>query len=341
MTFASKEALLPIARAARLRLRYQWSKRRAGSSRHFRFQTPPVFVIGCGRSGTTILGELLKAHPNVSYLFEPYHFWTAVDSRTDMLHLYEQSAAACALSADDATPRIAQRFNAAFGRVAAATPSRVLVEKTPINSLRISYLDAIAPSCRFIHIVRDGVDVARSIERLATTNEYRIAGKPKFNQWWGDDDVKWRLLARDGASLGHHPFEAPHLTDHDVRGAYEWLVSLHEVNRFRNMLDDRLLEIRYTDLISSPRETLDTIASFMRIGALRDWLNASVNRIDANRSMKSGAITLPSAMADDFNELQSQYNFRGVAITDSEETRQRVPSPRQRDGVREEESAGQ
>jgi hypothetical protein len=79
----------------------------------------------------------------------------------------------------------------------------------------------------------------------------------------------------------------------------------------------------------------------MRIGALRDWLNASVNRIDANRSMKSGAITLPSAMADDFNELQSQYNFRGVAITDSEETRQRVPSPRQRDGVREEESAGQ
>lgn len=341
MTFASKEALLPIARAARLRLRYQWSKRRAGSSRHFRFQTPPVFVIGCGRSGTTILGEILKSHPNVSYLFEPYHLWTAVDSRTDMLHLYEQSAAACAMSADDATPRIAQRFNAAFGRVAAANPSRVLVEKTPINSLRISYLDAIAPDCRFIHIVRDGVDVARSIERLATTNHYKIAGKPNFNQWWGDDDVKWRLLARDGASLGHHPFEAPHLTDHDVRGAYEWLVSLHEVNRFRNMLDDRLLEVRYSDLISSPRETLDAMATFMRIGAMRDWLNTSVSQIDGNRSMKSGAITLPAEMTEDFNALQSQYGFRGVAIADTETTRHRVPTSHHYDEMRKAKSAGQ
>ena len=31
----------------------------------------PVFIIGCGRSGTTILGRTLAEHPRVKYLNEP------------------------------------------------------------------------------------------------------------------------------------------------------------------------------------------------------------------------------------------------------------------------------
>jgi hypothetical protein len=33
--------------------------------------TRPVFIVGCGRSGTTILGEMLGRHPQLAYLNEP------------------------------------------------------------------------------------------------------------------------------------------------------------------------------------------------------------------------------------------------------------------------------
>ena len=37
----------------------------------------PVFLIGCGRSGTTILGERVDRHPPVTYLYEPRAPWAA------------------------------------------------------------------------------------------------------------------------------------------------------------------------------------------------------------------------------------------------------------------------
>ncbi len=51
---------------------------------------PVVFLIGCGRSGTTILGKLFALHPQVHYLFEPYHLWAAIDPATDCINLYHR-----------------------------------------------------------------------------------------------------------------------------------------------------------------------------------------------------------------------------------------------------------
>ena len=38
----------------------------------------PIFIIGCGRSGTTLLGELFAMHPGVSYICERYDLWAAI-----------------------------------------------------------------------------------------------------------------------------------------------------------------------------------------------------------------------------------------------------------------------
>ena len=35
----------------------------------------PVFIIGCGRSGTTILGKTLSRHPKIKYLNERRDLW--------------------------------------------------------------------------------------------------------------------------------------------------------------------------------------------------------------------------------------------------------------------------
>ena len=38
-------------------------------------QFSPVFIIGCGRSGTTILGDTLSRHPKIKYLNERRDLW--------------------------------------------------------------------------------------------------------------------------------------------------------------------------------------------------------------------------------------------------------------------------
>ena len=35
----------------------------------------PIFIIGCGRSGTTILGKTLSKHPDIKYLNERRDLW--------------------------------------------------------------------------------------------------------------------------------------------------------------------------------------------------------------------------------------------------------------------------
>ena len=38
----------------------------------------PVFLLGCARSGTSILGEALATHPEIAYLFEASFLWNAI-----------------------------------------------------------------------------------------------------------------------------------------------------------------------------------------------------------------------------------------------------------------------
>ncbi len=34
-----------------------------------------ALIVGCARSGTSILGELIASHPEVKYIFEAHHIW--------------------------------------------------------------------------------------------------------------------------------------------------------------------------------------------------------------------------------------------------------------------------
>ena len=38
-------------------------------------KTKKYFIIGCARSATSILGELIQSHPDVKYIFEASSIW--------------------------------------------------------------------------------------------------------------------------------------------------------------------------------------------------------------------------------------------------------------------------
>jgi hypothetical protein len=307
----SKEHFRPLARTIFYSMRAATAQIRAGIPR----PTPadaraPVFIIGCGRSGTTLLGELFAGHPEVRYRYEPYNLWAAVDPVTDFLQLYSHGEHHCLLQACSATERAQTRFR----RLMSAPPGLTLVEKSPINALRIDYLASIEPRARFVHVLRDGVDVARSIAKVARTTK-KIAGRPPLNDWWGVGDAKWAALELDGREAGYFPEEARQLTTDYQRGAYEWLLSVHEIRARRARLGSRLVEFRYQDLAEHPRETLRSVMLSLGLSCPSSWLREAAAKVGLREQGHTRPLTLPPGMCSDFNKLQREFQFSGRACS--------------------------
>ena len=303
------ELVKPYARTAFHALRGAWARLRVRVPRRVPEPSPPIFLIGCGRSGTTLLGELFAAHPELSYVHEPYHLWAAVEPMTDFLQLYAHGRHHCLLAEEMVTPEARRRFNCLFSAKLGST----LVEKSPINAMRIGYLNAVSPEATFVHIVRDGVEVARSIERMALTTR-RMAFRPPRNAWWGVGEVKWRALIRDGQAAGYYPDEVGELTTDVQLGAYEWLVSILEVDAWRARLGPRLVELRYQDLTDQPAKTLKSLAESLSLTCPDEWIEQAAAQVRPAKSwQEDGALRLPPQMCVDFNDREIAFNFEGRA----------------------------
>lgn len=53
----------------------------------------PIFIVGNGRSGTTLLGRLFALHQNVSFLNEPKALWHFAHGAEDLIGSYSDAAA--------------------------------------------------------------------------------------------------------------------------------------------------------------------------------------------------------------------------------------------------------
>jgi len=110
----------------------------------------PIFIIGSPRSGTTFLGRILNALPSVAYYYEPpigKYFARLVYQ--DRVSLWQAKAfyKLLYMSLLALAPRDGQR----------------LVDKTPRNIFVAETLKRVFPDAKFIHVIRDGRDVACSL----------------------------------------------------------------------------------------------------------------------------------------------------------------------------------
>ena len=306
-----KEFIRPVVRTAYYTSRVTVSCVRARLRSHGTTdRQSPIFIIGCGRSGTTLLGDLFSRHLQVTYLCEPYYLWAAVDPITDVLQLYSRGHHRCLLDGSFVTAAAQERFR----QLLAAPAGMTLVEKSPINSLRIGYLDALVPRARFVHIVRDGIEVVRSIEKVAQVTR-RMAFRQPLNDWWGVGDAKWASLVHDGRSAKYYPDEVERLSTDSQRGAYEWLISLREVDAWRTELGRRLSELRYQDLTKRPTEILETIAESMGLSCPASWLQEAAAEVKPARQNDGEPVALPPSMRANFNSYQERFGFRGRAVS--------------------------
>lgn len=273
-----------------------------------------AFLIGCGRSGTTVLGEVLDNHPSVYYLYEPYHLWATIDPTIDVLNLYYIGAANFLLDGRQFTPEAQRRFRRLILDPGRQARVPLVLEKTPFNAARIGYLEEIAPGSRYVHLIRDGVDIARSIGRLSQDHSYRIVGKAFLNRWWGRSGCKWTSLAEDGINAGYFPEEVHLLKSYESKGAYEWIVSLGEVDKWRSRLGNRLLEMTYDRLTSHSADAVREICEFLDLKIPPGWLERESQRVDEARRNSGPPLVLPPRICQEFNRLQERFGFAGRAV---------------------------
>lgn len=217
----------------------------------------PIFIIGCGRSGTTILGKLLSQHRDVTYLNERRDLWLA-DPQTDIWSDQAvKRGGKLALTAADVDPYRARKLYDAFATEIKTLGGGRMVEKLPINSFRVGYIAQIFPEARFIHLLRNGLEVAAS-----------ISGVAQAFTWYGHDDYKWRLLADYARLNGLETLVEQTQHDMRLRGLLEWRLSVTDVqNSLEQLPQERVFTLRYREMMAAPVECCERLERFIGLSS--------------------------------------------------------------------------
>jgi len=233
----------------------------------------PVFILGTGRSGTTILGVILSMHRDVGFLNEPKALWHAVHGGEDLVGSYTRDPAHYRLpEASAKTRRDAHRL---FGAYLRTTFNRQVIDKYQALTFRIPFIKSIFPDARFIFLSRNGWDTCSSIERWSQIHGKQVKGET--HDWWGADRRKWHLLVDE--IVPEHPDLAPHmeallaLQDHRAMAAVEWITTMREGLKLTEQEPERVLHVPYESLCRSPAAMAQSLATFAGLREDKIFIN--------------------------------------------------------------------
>lgn len=131
----------------------------------------PVVIVGAGRSGTNILRDAITS-------LDGFETWPCDEINPIWRH------GNIAWPDDEIPPERAAKsrhyIRSAFERIWRETGKPgFIVEKTCANSLRVPFVDAVIPEAKYIHIIRDGVDVVASAQKR-WRGEMELASLPYY-----------------------------------------------------------------------------------------------------------------------------------------------------------------
>jgi hypothetical protein len=227
----------------------------------------PIFIVGTGRSGTTILGLVLSIHQDVGFLNEPKALWHAIYPNEDLIGSYSCGCAHYRLSAEDVTDEICRSAHQLFAAYLTAVGSKRVVDKYPELIFRTSFVRAIFPDAGFIFLVRNGWDTCASIQ--GWSKRLGIQTNDEIHDWWGVNHRKWHLLVNQLVAT-HPDFkgiveEVRNFECQTDRAAVEWIVTMREGLRLKQEWSDSVHLLHYEELTSHPDKSLEKVLGFCQL----------------------------------------------------------------------------
>lgn len=205
----------------------------------------PIFVIGCPRSGTTLLQQMLHSHRRIAFPSETRFVHTSYQVRNTFgdLELEENRRKLAEwivkgkdtkfkvlnLDPDEVIeeivhgpPTLGSALATVFRAYARRHGKPRWGDKRPSYFRRVPMLQRMFPDAQFIHLVRDGRDAVSSLKRMP---------------WYHGDTYSAALTWQEAVDTGKR--------------------------LARRLGPDTFYEFRYEDLVAEPESTLEKLCAFL------------------------------------------------------------------------------
>lgn len=255
-----------------------------------------ILLVGCPRSGTTILQAIISSHPKVFSLPETHFFPALCSSNTFyrkmgiatsrskeiLIGLESQFLSESILVPSLLSRRLINQYLDLLDRIASSQTKTHWLEKTPQNLWFLPYIEKYAPNLKIIHIEREAKDVIASIHYASM----------KYPESWGYQNLDATIkLWKDSKKIN---------------------------DKYRN--DARHLYCTYESLVERPSEIINNILSFINLHFVEN-LHQETNQQRKiisrkndhwTREISEGLNRKASRFHAHFNEEQQDYVLSAI-----------------------------
>jgi sulfotransferase family protein len=262
-------------------------------------RNPYVFAGGCHRSGTTLLQRMLDHHPMLAMGNDSHFIQDCMgDPSTPVDRPLTDEVVECVRwypqlrrlrLPDSAVDRAAagastygEFVSLLYTELATARGKPLAGEKSPVYIRHIPLLDRLFPWVKFVHLIRDGRDVALSLKERVPPNR----GPRRFTLWDEEPLAVCALFWERTITRGRHDGEG--------------------------FAAGRYLELRYEALVSRPRETLTAALSFLELPFSEESLEFHQGKTRPRPGRSSKSAWLPPTPG--LRDWRSQMDPRDVEL---------------------------
>ena len=257
----------------------------------------PIFIGGCPRSGTTLLGTVLGAHPlccpvpeaqfKIELLRglptdpEPAQAFRTLQAAIQSPRFQGWKPAEERLPQDgigvvDSYPELIGRLAAAYAGLSGKHEATHWIDGTPSNKNFLPTLLRLFPEARAIHIVRDGRAVAHSV----------------MNRDWGPNTV--------------------------ITAAWWWLGHLsHGLAAELSLPSERIKRIQYEALVRQPKDTLADLCQWLDLEYSERMLDSRFYTVDSNAAAFN-PLTKQAPRHDRADAWRKSLSARQIEIFEAE-----------------------